>query len=96
MFRGLNVYLGNFIGEFLGELSLNGFFVLSAYALLRAGYKRLGVTGLAAGAIGLIAAARNALSTTPVVAVVAEVNNYVLPIWLMVLGVFLLRHKHTT
>ncbi len=87
VFRGLNVYLGNFVGEFLGELSLNGFFLLSAYGLLRAGYRRMGVAGMFVAVIGLIAAARNATSA---VAAIAEINNYLLPVWLVALGVFLL------
>lgn len=89
-FAGLNAYLGNFIGEFTGELALEAFFILSAVGLLRAGRRRLGIAGLAAGAIGLVAAFRN---VTPAVALVAEVNNYVLPLWLIVLGVELVRAR---
>jgi hypothetical protein len=88
VFSGLNVYLGNFVGEFLGELALNGFFLLSAVAMLRAGKRWAGYGGLAAGAIGLIAAFRN---VTPAVALIGDVNNYVLPLWLVVLGVVLIR-----
>jgi hypothetical protein len=87
VFSGLNVYLGNFLGEFLGELSLNAFFLLTAFALLRAGRKWVGYGGFAVGAIGLIAAFRN---VTPSVGLIADVNNYVLPLWLIVLGVVLL------
>ena len=88
IFRGLNVYLGNFIGEFLGELSLNAFFILCAVAMLRAGRRPMAYGGLAAGAIGLLAALRNA---TPAVALFAEVDNYLLPVWLIVLGVAFVR-----
>ncbi len=35
VFDGLNTYLGNFVGEFLGELSFSVFFVLSGVGLLR-------------------------------------------------------------
>jgi len=90
MFRGLNVYLGNYIGEFLGELSLNAFFICSAYALLKAGRKWAGYAGLAVGAIGILAAFRNA---TPSVGPIADVNNYVLPLWLIVFGVVLARGR---
>jgi hypothetical protein len=90
VFRGLNVYLGNFIGEFLGELSLNAFFILSGVALLRAGPRWAGYGGVIAGVVGLIAAFRN---VTPTVALIADVNNYVLPLWLISLGVILLRSK---
>jgi hypothetical protein len=88
VFRGLNVYLGNFVGEFLGELSLNAFFILSGAAFLRAGRKWVGYAGVAAGAIGMIAAFRN---VTVAVSPIAEVNNYVLPFWLIAMGVVLLR-----
>lgn len=90
VFAGLNAYLGNFIGEFTGELALNGFFALSAIGLIRAGRRRVGVVGLVAGAIGLIAAFRN---VTQAVALVAEVNNYVLPLWLIGLGIVMARAR---
>jgi len=90
VFSGLNVYLGNFIGEFLGERSLNAFFILSALAMLRAGRRWVGYGGLAVGALGLTAAFRN---VTPAVALIADVNNYVLPLWLIALGVVLLRWR---
>jgi hypothetical protein len=89
LFRGLNVYLGNYVGEFLGELALNAFFLLSAFALVRAGSRRVGYAGLVVGAIGLIAGFRN---VTPAVAPIADVNNYLLPLWLIVLGVVLVRY----
>jgi len=88
IFSGLNAYLGNFIGEFLGELSLNAFFILSAFALLRAGRRKAGNAGLVVGVIGLFAAFRN---VTPAVTLIADVNNYVLPLWLIAMGVVLLR-----
>lgn len=88
VFSGANLYLGNFIGELLGEVLLNGFFLLSGVGLLRAGRKLPGVAGLVVAGIGLIAALRN---VTAVVGPVAEANNLVLPIWLIVLGVILVR-----
>lgn len=90
LFNGLNVYLGNFIGEFLGELSLNAFFILTATAMLRAGRRWSAYAGLAAGGIGVIAAFRN---VTPAVNFIAAADNYVLPLWLIVLGVILLRWR---
>jgi hypothetical protein len=90
VFRGLNVYLGNFIGEFLGELSLNAFFGLTAFGMLRAGRRLAGYGGLVAAAIGLVAAFRN---VSDVVGPVAEVNNVVLPVWLIVLGLVLVLRR---
>ena len=92
VFLGLNVYLGNYIGEFLGELALNAFFVLVGVAALRsASAKRwFALGGITVGVIGWVAAFRNVTSTvTPI----AAVNNYLLPLWLIVLGVVLIRWR---
>ena len=57
-------------------------------ATLSAGRRLAGYGGMIAGVLGVLAAFRN---VTPAVALVAEANNYVLPIWLIVLGAVLLR-----
>lgn len=89
VFAASNSLLGNFIGEFLGELFLNLFFALAAWLLYRAaGPSRrwLLQAGAAASLLGLIAMLRNAW---PAVAPLAELNNTVLPVWMLVLGVAL-------
>jgi hypothetical protein len=90
VFDGLNRYLGNYLGEFVGELCLSTFFFLSGRAMLRSdGFARwMGWAGVASGAIGWIAMWRN---VTAIVAPVAQVNNAVLPIWMIVFGIGLLR-----
>jgi hypothetical protein len=90
VFDGLNRYLGNYLGEFVGELSLSAFFFLSGRAILRsdAFAPWLGWAGIASGAIGWIAMWRN---VTDVVALAAQINNAILPIWMIVFGVGLLR-----
>jgi hypothetical protein len=93
VFNGLNVYLGNFIGEFLGELSLNAFFLLTAIALLRNGRTWAGYAGIAVAILGVVGAFRN---VTAMVGPVTELNNYLLPIWLITLGVVLLRTRRPT
>jgi hypothetical protein len=92
LFDGLNVYLGNFIGEFLGELAFSLFFVLTSWALLRARvvHIALPVLGLATGACGLIGMFRN---VTALVAPLAAINNYLLPLWMIVFGVVLVRWR---
>ena len=92
LFLGLNVYLGNFIGEFLGELTLNLFFFATGVAGLRSAPvgRWFAYAGMAVGVIGWIAALRN---TTRVVAPIAEIENYLLPIWMVVLGVTLIRWR---
>ncbi len=89
VFDGLNRYLGNFIGEFLGELSFSVFFTLSGVSLLRhQGAPRwLGWWGIATGVLGLIGMWRN---VTPAVDAVAAANNYLLPAWMIVFGVWLI------
>ena len=92
IFDGLNTYLGNYIGEFLGELSFNTFFLLSSWALWRSRAAPtwaagLGLTTAAAGLVGMF---RN---VTVAVAPVAAINNYLLPLWMIVFGVVLLRHR---
>jgi hypothetical protein len=93
IFAAFNSYLGNFIGEFLGELSLNLFFLISAGAMLprRSGFPRaLSLFGILAACTGLIGMLRNAVD---VVDPVAELNNYLLPLWMVAFGFGLLRAR---
>jgi Domain of unknown function (DUF4386) len=93
VFNGMNRYLGNYIGEFLGELCFSVFFLLSATAMLKAGSgfaRWVGWLGIATGTAGFIGMFRN---VTSVVAPVAEVNNYLLPVWMVVFGIGLLRFR---
>ena len=85
VFKGLNLYLGNYIGEFTGELCLGAFFLLSGHALLdQHEFPRwLGTGGLAFGALFIIGAFRN---VSPRVQRVADLNNLLLPIWMILLG----------
>lgn len=90
VFDGLNTWLGNYIGEFLGELSASMFFLHSAWTILRsrAAPAWTGWMGIVTAAAGLIGMFRN---VTTAVAPVAAVNNYLLPLWMIVFGVVLLR-----
>jgi len=87
-FDTANLYLGNVVGEFVGELFLNGFFLASSMALSTGQPRRrwLAFWGVAASALGWIAMLRN---LTPLVAPVATLNNVVLPLWMMTLGLAL-------
>ena len=93
IFDGLNVYLGNYLGEFLGEPTFSAFFVLSAWALLRSrrGPRAIAILGLITGISGWVGMFRN---LTGIVAPVAAINNYLLPLWMIVFGIVLLRHHH--
>ena len=72
--------------------SLNAFFLLTSWALLRSRAVAQGVAvlGLAAGVAGLVGMFRN---VTAAVAPVAAVNNYLLPAWMIVFGVVLVRWR---
>jgi hypothetical protein len=86
VYAALNSYLGNYIGEFLGELNLSIFFLISALAMLvpGAGFPRwMGCLGVATAIAGLVGMFRNA---TDVVDPVAALNNYLLPLWMIVFG----------
>jgi hypothetical protein len=93
VFTGLNSYLGNYIGEFLGELSFSLFFLLSALAMLvsGSGFPRwMAYLGLLTAVAGLVGMFRN---VSDVVDSIAAVNNYLLPSWMIVFGVGLLRFE---
>ena len=89
VFDGLNVYLGNFVGEF-GELAFSTFFLLTSTTWLAApfGSRWVGWLGVVTAIAGLVGMFRN---VTDVVAPVAALNNYLLPGFMVVLGVALLR-----
>lgn len=88
VFDGLNRYLGNCIGEFLGELGLSVFFVLSGVGLSRhpRAPRWLSWWGIATGILGLIGMWRN---VTPAVDGIAAANNYLLPAWMIGFGAWL-------
>jgi uncharacterized membrane protein YidH (DUF202 family) len=90
VFDGLNTYLGNYVGEFLGELSFSAFFLLTSIVWLRSpGRARwIGWLGVLTAALGLVGMFRN---VTRVVASIAAVNNYLLPAFMIILGVALSR-----
>jgi hypothetical protein len=90
IFDGLNTYLGNYLGEFLGELSFSLFFLLTSIVWLRAPgrSKWIGWVGVGTAVLGLVGMFRN---VTGAVAPIAAVNNYLLPAFMIILGVALAR-----
>jgi hypothetical protein len=89
VFKGLNFYLGNYIGEFLGEICLGGFFVLAGIAMLDepSFAAWLGYCGAAFGALFILGAFRN---VTGKVQWLADINNLLLPLWMIIFGVSLI------
>lgn len=92
VFAGLNRYLGNYLGEFLGELAFSLFFILSAVGLWRhpRAPRWLALWGFATGALGLVGMWRN-VTTAGGIGAVAELDNYLLPAWMIGMGVWLIR-----
>lgn len=89
MFEGLNLYLGNYVGEFLGELCLATFFLVSSSSLLsEERFARwIGWCGTAFALLFLVGAFRNVL---PLVQPIADLNNALLPLWMVILGISLI------
>jgi hypothetical protein len=85
VFAGLNIYLGNYIGEFLGELCLGLFFLLAGLSVRDEARfpKWLGWCGIAFALFFVLGAFRNVI---PAVQAVADVNNALLPLWMIVFG----------
>ncbi len=89
VFNGMNLYLGNYIGEFFGETALASFFLLAAISLLGEARfpKWLGWSGIVFSLLFAIGAFRN---VTTSVQAVADINNGLLPLWMIALGAALL------
>jgi len=85
VFSGMNLYIGNYIGEFLGETTLATFFLLSGLSMLAEARfpKWLGWSGVVFSLLFLVGAFRN---VTTAVQVVADINNGLLPLWMVVMG----------
>jgi len=93
VFAGLNSFLGNYVGEFLGELSFSVFFLLSGLAMLAPGAhfpRWVGVFGVFTAVAGMAGMFRN---VSGIVAPIAAVNNYLLPLWMIIFGIALLRYR---
>jgi hypothetical protein len=79
-----NLFMGNVIGEFIGEMCTAIWFVTLGISFQRDGRRLVGFLGMAAGLLLAIAGLRN---ITTAVAPVAQINNITLPLWLLTLGV---------
>lgn len=92
VFAGLNLYLGQYIGEFLGETCLAAFFLLAGLALLKEPRfpRWLGWCGAVFGLLFFVGAFRNVAHG---VQFIADLNNYLLPLWMLVLGTSLIWHS---
>ena len=88
IFDASNVFLGNVVGEFIGEMCLALWFFALAIAFWRDGRRLVGYLGMGTALLLAVAGLRN---ITTAVAVVAQINNITLPLWLLTLGVLFLR-----
>lgn len=91
VFLATNSYLGHYVGEFLGELFLTAFLLCASLVLAdqsgRSG-RWLRRAGFIAALCGWTAMVRN---VTPLVSTIAAANNVILPAWMLLLGVTLVR-----
>lgn len=92
LFDVLNSYLGNAIGEFVGELTLYGSFIAFGVALGLRGARRMAAFAHATALFGLLGMFRN---VTSIVDPAAEVSNVLLPLFMIAFGVALLRRSTT-
>jgi hypothetical protein len=92
VFTGLNTYLGNYVGEFLGEIMLGAFFLLAGLAMRDEPHfpKWSAWTGIVFALLFLVGALRN---VAPAVQPVADLNNTLLPLWMIALGGVLIRYS---
>jgi hypothetical protein len=90
IFDGLNTYLGNYLGEFLGELSFSAFFLLTSIVWLQSPRtaRWIGWVGVATATFGFAGMFRN---VTEALAPIAALNNYLLPAFMIILGIALVR-----
>ena len=93
IFDASNLYLGNVISEFVGEMATALWFAALGIAFRRDGGRVLGSFGLAAALLVAVAALRN---ITGAVRLVSEVNNFTLPLWLVALGVVFVRDSRAS
>jgi hypothetical protein len=88
VFTGLNLYLGNYIGEFLGEVCLAAFFLIAGTSMRDEARFPVWLSwcGVVFSVLFFVGAFRNAV---PAVQAVADLNNALLPLWMLVLGISL-------
>jgi len=89
VFIGLNLYLGNYIGEFLGEICLASFFFLAGLSMRNESRfpQWLAWCGIVFALLFFVGAFRNAV---PAVQTIADLNNALLPLWMLLFGVSLI------
>ncbi len=94
VFTGLNIYLGNYIGEFLGEICLAAFFFFTGCSYLQEIKfpKWAGWSGIVFALLFTVGAFRNITSS---VEFVSDINNLLLPLWMIVLGGSLIWYTRT-
>jgi Domain of unknown function (DUF4386) len=88
IFDASNVFLGNVVGEFIGEMCLALWFLALAIAFRRNGRRLVGYLGMGTALLLAVAGLRN---ITTAVAVAAQINNVTLPLWMLTLGILFIR-----
>ena len=92
-FDALNLYLGNVVGEFIGELLLYSSFAAFGLALHRVGSRWMARLAASTAFFGMIGMFRN---ITSIVQPASDVTNVLLPLFLIAFGVTLIRRHRAT
>ena len=88
MFDGANTYLGTMFGEYIGEIMLGGWFAMMGIALRGEQRRWLGAGSLLMALVMTVSAQRQ---LTHAADAISDVNNILLPVWLVVLGLVVFR-----
>ena len=88
IFDGANTYLGNIFGEYIGETMLAGWFIAMGVSLRKMQRRYVGIGSIGMGMVVAISAQRQ---LTHLVDPIANLNNALLPVGLIVLGVVVWR-----
>lgn len=86
VFDAFNAYLGNAIGEFVGEMALYGSIAAFAMVMHQAGARRMATFAAITAIAGWTSMFRN---MTSLVQPAADITNVLLPAFLTVFGVWL-------
>lgn len=90
IFDAANHYLGNLLGELLGELSLASWFACIGFALRRSERQRGGMLLLVAAAVVALGALRQLI---PTLAPVAQLSSSILPLGLFAIAAYMLQNS---
>jgi hypothetical protein len=84
--------MGSYVGEFLGEMCVNAFFIIAGYSMTKSCQfpRWMGYLGIVVGCVQLVAMFRNVSNFAGKVQDAVNLT-FLFPLWLIVLGIGLIR-----